>query len=186
MPRSSDDIYDEWLILRCQDGERAALDELVGRWQGRLERHAWRLTRREDAARDVAQEAWMAIVRGLRGLRDSAGFRAWAYRIVANKSADHVRRRQRERRRHESIALSAPVECDCDSKRHDRIDMLRAALKQLPTDEQALVALHYVDGLGVAELARVYNVPVGTIKSRLHRARGELRTVMESEYHEQS
>ena len=73
-----DPAYDELLVLRSQDGDRGALDELVNRWQGRFFRHACRLTANPDSARDAVQEAWIAIVRGLRRLDDPARFGPWA------------------------------------------------------------------------------------------------------------
>ncbi len=86
-----DRALDELLVLRCQDGDGGAMDELVRRWHGRLLRHAWHLTRREDAASDVTQDAWVGIVRGIRRLSDPAMFRVWAYRIVTHKCADWMR-----------------------------------------------------------------------------------------------
>lgn len=84
----ADDVYDELLVLRCQEGDQDALDELVARWQRRLFDHARRLTQQTDAAWDVVQEAWMAIVRGIGRLQDPASFRPWAYRIVTFKCTE--------------------------------------------------------------------------------------------------
>jgi RNA polymerase sigma factor (sigma-70 family) len=92
-----DRINDELLVLRCQEGSVAAFDELVGRWQERLWRHAWRLTGDENAAWDALQEAWIGISWALGRLEDAAAFPAWAYQIVSNKSRDWVRREQRRR-----------------------------------------------------------------------------------------
>jgi RNA polymerase sigma-70 factor (ECF subfamily) len=80
--RDPEDIHDEWLVLRCQEGDAAALTELVERWQPRLWRQAMRLTDNSDAAGDVVQQAWVAIIRGLGRLSDAACFRRWAYQIV--------------------------------------------------------------------------------------------------------
>ena len=90
--RSRQDVFNDLLVLRCQGGDGDALEALARAWHPRLLRHAFRLTGQADAAAEVAQEAWMAIVRGLGRLRDPAVFRGWAYRIVANKSRDWVRR----------------------------------------------------------------------------------------------
>ena len=94
MEKSPDAIYDELLVLRCQDGEEAALGDLVNRWQSRLLRFALQITDRRDAAADVVQESWLAIVRGIHKLDDPASFPKWAYRIVRNKSVDWTRRQQ--------------------------------------------------------------------------------------------
>ena len=97
MRRTIESIQDELLVLRCQDGEVKAFEQLIARWAPRLLRHAMRLTGEGEAAREVAQDAWMAIVKGIRRLNDPAGFRAWAYRIVSHKCADWVRSRTRQR-----------------------------------------------------------------------------------------
>jgi len=96
--RTPSEVLDEYLVLRGQAGEPEAFRLLVERWQPRLLAHAFRYTQSGDAARDVTQESWMAIVKGLSRLDDPTRFRAWAYRIVANKARDWVRREQARRR----------------------------------------------------------------------------------------
>ena len=128
--RTSDDIYDELLVLRLQDGDSAALDELVQRWQPRLLRHAQRLTGLPDAASDVVQAVWVAILRGLNGLGDPACFRRWAYQIVTYKCADWVRERQRDRAGSGPLAAE-PVDENANVQRpQDDTALLEEALKQ--------------------------------------------------------
>ena len=93
--RTAEDIHDELLVMGCQDGDGQSLIALVNRWQPRLLCHAMRLTREHEAAMDVVQDAWVAIVRGIRRLDDPACFAPWVYRIVTNKCADWTRQRQR-------------------------------------------------------------------------------------------
>jgi RNA polymerase sigma-70 factor, ECF subfamily len=92
-----DRLNDELLVLRCQEGDAEAFEALVGRWQRRLWRYAWRLTGDESAAWDALQEAWIGISRGIGRLADAAAFPAWAYRIVSNKCRDSIRRDLRRR-----------------------------------------------------------------------------------------
>ena len=87
MPRSYEEIQNELLVLKAQAGDRDALKDLVAYWQPRFARLAWRLTNQREAARDVAQESWLAVVRGMKKLDDPASFRSWTYRIVKNKCA---------------------------------------------------------------------------------------------------
>ena len=190
MHRSPEDIQDEWLVLRCQGGEPEAISALVARWQPRFQRLAARLTSDRDAANDLAQDAWLAIVRGLSRLEDPARFRVWAYRIVTHKCADWIRRRavRRDAARELRNAASAqetsgqpPAWDDMDE-----IARLRAALRQLPDDERTLLSLHYIDGLSVRELADVFKLPAGTVKSRLHHARGQLRKAVQESDHERA
>ena len=180
MRRPTDQLVDELLVMRCQSGEAGAMDSLVRRWQRPLWRYAHRLTGRPEAAWEVAQEAWMGIVRGIRKLDDPASFRKWAYRIVTNKAADWIRRRRRLRDRTEALdeqVPAAPRAADGD----DRLDRVREAIRRLPPGLRAIVSLHYVDDFTVAEIAEILRIPAGTVKSRLHHARNELRRLCEGE-----
>jgi len=184
MNTAREDIQDELLVLQCQDGDDDAMEMLIARWQGRFGRLAWRLTGQREAARDVAQETWLAIVRGIRRLDDPARFRIWAYRIVSNKSADWIRRRGTARTvardLQETAARTDPSQDGVqDGDRAGEVDSMRTALAQLPDEQRAILSLHYLDQMDVARIARVLNVPVGTVKSRLHHARGRLKQTLE-------
>lgn len=182
MDRTPDQIYDEWLVIRSQDGEREAMGELVTRWNGRLIGLAIGLTGRDDAARDVVQSAWLAAARDIRRLNDPARFPEWICRIVSNKCADFVRRVQRQRRlergkgANQSDEAVNPAVSAGDLEESSR---LRHAIAAIGSAQRELLALHYGASLGVATIAEMLRVPVGTVKSRLHAARSELRTTME-------
>ena len=173
----SDRVLDELLVLRCQDGEANAFEELVGRWQRKLLRHALQLTGDADGANDVVQDAWFAIVRGIGRVDDPARFPGWAYRIVTHKAADWIRKRQR--RRTVEDGLEPPRPTVASEGADDDVDALRAALRNLPRDARVVLSLHYLDGLGVRDLARALGIPAGTVKSRLFNARNKLKQVLE-------
>jgi len=179
--RTHEDIQDELLVLQCQDGDAAAIKSLISRWQPKLTRLAWRLTSDRESAHDIVQDAWMSIVRGLHRLDDPARFRAWAYRIVKNKCADWVRRRV-VRRDAAAEARDTVVEAvhdeACDSATAER-DALRQALIAMPEEQRAILSLHYLDGMRLSEIAIVFGVPLGTVKSRLHHARNKLKDILE-------
>ncbi len=182
MCRTPEDIQDELLVLQCQEGDGEALKALIARWQPRFGRLAWRLTREREAARDVVQDAWLAIVRGLRRLDDPARFRAWAYRIVTHKCADWTRRRVARRSLEQEIrdaAASKAVRPPNDRDSEDDAGLLRGALAALPDDQRAILSLHYLDGMSVREIGRVLDVPEGTVKSRMHHARNRLKQALE-------
>jgi RNA polymerase sigma-70 factor (ECF subfamily) len=182
--REPEDIHDEWLVLRCQDGDATALTELVGRWQPRLWRHAMRLTSDRDAAGDVVQQAWVAIIRGLRRLDDAARFRRWAYQIVTYKSADWVRQRQHERVHvsaltDETAANACQASNVTETELLDEVRVIREAIKRLSPDHRVALSMFYLEQMSVAEIAHVLSLPVGTVKSRLHYARQELKSILE-------
>jgi len=172
-------IDDQLLVLRCQQGDPAAFDRLVGRWQERLWRHAWRLTEDETAAWDVLQEAWIAIARGLRRLEDEAAFPAWAYRIVSHKCRDWVRREARRRRTDRTYTERAQAAGEEAGQRQQRCAGLKEAVAQLPHRDRAILSLRYQEQFDTAEIAGILGVPEGTVKSRLHYARKRLRQYLE-------
>jgi len=182
MHSSSESIYDQWLVIRCQQGEQDALAELVERWEPRLYRHAHRLTGNADAAADAAQESWLAIVRGLRRLDDAARFPAWAYRIVTFKCADWTRRRQRHRNSHDRLVQRQQTLDHAQGATSGRIDdiaRLQEALRQLSGAHRAALSLHYLEELSIEQIATALNIPQGTAKSRLHFARAHLKAILE-------
>lgn len=186
MQRTYQHIYDELLVLKCQDHEARAFRELVARWQPRLWRFALHLTGEASAASDVLQDSWLAIVRGIGRLEDPARFRSWAYRIVSNKGADWVRRRQRDRRladnagREEAAAAQTSPQADeATADDHDDVAALRQAIRRLPDDRRLLLTMYYFEAMTVAEMATILNVPAGTVKSRLFHTRRNLKTHLE-------
>jgi RNA polymerase sigma factor (sigma-70 family) len=174
--RTPDDIYDQWLVIRCRSGDAEALRELVDRWQPRLMRQALRLADGCDAA-EVVQETWLAILRSFDRLEDPAAFRAWAYRIVTNKCASAVRSRQHQRTAQASLCEEPAGQDRLESA--DDVERLRATLRQLPADMRTILAMLYVDGLSIRDIAQAMDLPEGTVKSRLHAARQELKQLLE-------
>ena len=171
-------VLDGYLVASARLGDRKAFAVLALRWQKKLLVHAWRLLRDEEAARDAVQEGWTVIVRGVPRLRDEDAFPAWAYRIVSRRCARQVRLFQRER------ALASELHAEADrweepSAGADRdMDRMGSALRCLPPEQQAAVALYYLEELSVAEVAVALDVPAGTVKTRLMHARRKLRAAL--------
>ena len=171
-------INDELLVLRCQEGDSKAFEELVVRWQPRLWRYARQLTGDHDAAWDTIQNAWMAIIGTIEKLEDQARFRQWAYRIVSHKCADWSRRQKRERhlsQKHAEQVFQSLNHPDVQ----DETDPVHRALAQLPGDVRALMTLRYLEDFSIAEIADILSIPRGTVKSRLWHARNRLKDILE-------
>lgn len=180
MNRSPEEVLDELLVLRAQGGDEEAFSALVARWHRSLVRHALHLTERSDAAADVSQETWLAIARGIAGLEDPACFARWALQIVSRKSADWVRSRQRERRLIERLADNhikafPPTKRSTDERNGQVLD----AVGQLPSERRALLSMIFHDNLSISDAAEVLDIPVGTVKSRLHHTYRELKALLE-------
>ncbi len=181
MNRTPADILNELLILRCQNGEVDAFEELFKQWQPLLFRHACRLTKHQEAAADIVQDSWLVMVKTLRKLDDPARFRTWAYRIVTNKVVDWIRHQQRTRSTLKDVAQQtedAEEDVTSAGKQH-LLGQLQAAMQMLPTEQRAILTMLYLDEMSVAEISEVLNIPPGTVKSRLFQARKILKEKIE-------
>lgn len=176
-------IVDGLLVIAARGGDIGAFERLAARWHPRLLRHARRLTCSGDGARDVVQDAWVAIVRGLGRLHDPATFGAWALSITGRRAADWIAKRRLARGREAALAS------DCRDERPpgaaDDVLRLREALRRLDRETQILLSMLYVEGYAVAEIAQACGIPHGTVKSRLYHARARLRAALEVTHDEE-
>lgn len=177
MAEPAHQVLTELLVLRAQAGHADAIGLLVRLWHERLLRHAQRLAGRDDDAGDVLQDAWMDIARGLNGLEDPARFGAWAYRIVTRRCALGIRRQQRRREVERQVAAVDVSTNDCAAT-VDAVDDVRAALRQLPGEQKAILELRYVEDFNISQIAEALGIAAGTVKSRLFHAREHLRAIL--------
>ena len=179
--RDRERILDEYLVAAAVTGDRPALARLVARGHPRLRRHAWRVLGDGERARDVVQEAWMEILRGLARLDDVAAFPAWSLRIVTRRCQRSFRRRDREAfaSLDEEPALEPAMPEHASAEFAADLAIVQAAIAELPPAQRAALALFYIEGLGVAEIAIALDVPPGTVKTRLMHARRKVRARLE-------
>lgn len=156
------------LVMDAQDGDAGAMEKLVSRWQKRLWYHAFRLTDDAQAAWDITQQSWLGIIKGLRKLHDPANFKAWAYGITTNKSIDWIRKTKAVR--HISIE---EIEEQQHKAKYDT--GLKELIEKLDIRKRVVLCLYYFEQLDVSEISTALNIPRGTVKSRLHNARKELK-----------
>jgi RNA polymerase sigma-70 factor (ECF subfamily) len=175
MDRSVEQIVDEILVMDCQSGRAKVLEILVSRWQKRLWQYAYGLTGDSEAAWDVTQESWLGIIRGIGRLNDPARFRPWAYRIVTNKASDWIKRNK---------AVKKADVGDLDDRPHkEKKDMgLNELLEKLDMKKRAVLSLYYFEQLSVPEIGTALRIPNGTVKSRLHNARNELKELWQKSH----
>ncbi|MBA3271210.1 MAG: RNA polymerase sigma factor [Acidobacteria bacterium] len=165
---------DEFLVIRCQLGERAAFDELIDRWHVRLWQYARRLTGSDEAADDSTQDIWLRVRRDLGQLRDRSRLRAWLYGIARRVLMDRLRIRYATPLEASIENLDLPAAADSNADIDD-IGLMEEELERLPVIEREMLVLFYLNDLSLNEIADVAGIPVGTVKSRLHRARHMLR-----------
>lgn len=182
MAKTRAQIYDELLVVKCQQGDSRAFDELVARWQKRLWCYARRMTGSETAAWDIVQETWYGIIKGIRKLEDVSVFPRWAFRITNNKCTDWLRKQQRQRRLNNELAKQTKNESNKKQNSNEKTESLRAAIEKLSPDRRALLTLRYHEGFDLGQIAEILSIPEGTIKSRLHRTLEKLRQIVGQKY----
>lgn len=175
------------LIQRCAAGEQAACAELVASHERMVFQLALHLMGDSDEALDLSQEVFLRVFRTLHTFRGQSALRTWIYRIAINQARNR-QRFWRRRRRSDQVQLEQhvldhgelrqPGDADAPDRAFARREMavrLWAALDALPFDQRTVIVLREIDGLSYDEIAESLNVAVGTIKSRLTRARQTLR-----------
>ncbi len=179
---------DEELAARAGRGDERAFELLVARWWDRMGRYAAAAVGGDrELAEEAAQDALSRLYADLPRYRGDSSFGTYAFRICRNAAVDALRRRLRERRWFAGPAeriLEAPspyLGPEESLLREDEVEAIRRAMSRMPEEERSLVYLKEVEDLRVADLSRVVGVPEGTIKSRLSRARGRLRALLEED-----
>ena len=175
------------LIQRCAAGEQSACAELVSSHERMVFQLALHLMGDRDEALDLAQEVFLRVFRTLHTFRGQAALRTWIYRIAINQARNR-QRWWRRRRRSDQVQLEhhvqdhgelrQPGDGDAPDRAFARQEMatrLWAALDELPFDQRTVIVLRELDGMSYDEIAESLNVAVGTVKSRLTRARQTLR-----------
>lgn len=161
-------IEEQLLVMDAQDGDVKAMEELVSRWQKRLWQHAFRLTSDRQAAWDVTQQSWLGIIKGLKKLHDPANFKAWAYRITTNKSINWIRKNK--------AVKKVSIEEIGDRPQAEKKEIgIKELLGKLDVRKQVVLSLYYFEQFDISEISVALRIPKGTVKSRLHSARGELK-----------
>jgi RNA polymerase sigma factor (sigma-70 family) len=163
-------MSDELLVVRCQLGERPAFAELVRAWHPAVQRYVGRMLGGADD--DVTQEIWLAVFRALPGLRQPDRFAPWLFVIARRAVMNRLR---------DTYANPEPEPADDrpgDDDEAEQVvnrELLAGALAELPVREREVLLLFHLEDLSLEACAQVCGVPVGTVKSRLNRARRLLR-----------
>lgn len=187
----SDMETDEHWVERYLAGEAQAFDQLVRRTQSRLYSSILRIVGSRDEALDVLQETYLKIYRNIHRFERGSTFHTWAYRIAVNQSISHKRKRRLPNLRfsgssrgedsHQIDPLdprSSQTNLD-RLMREERISQVEQALQSLPAAQRAVLVMCDYDDLKYEEIAEILDVPIGTVRSRIHRAREELRKRLE-------
>ena len=179
---------EELLIERCQQGDTVAFDRLVerhGQWVYNL---AYRMVGDREEAHDMAQEAFVRAFAAIKGFRRGSSFATWLYRVTTNACLDEIKRRRRRPLPASSLLSDegpAPDPPDGTPDVAERVvamerrEVVRRAIASLPLHHRATLVLCELQGCSYEEVAAITKTNVGTVKSRLNRARIALKKALE-------
>lgn len=182
---------DDQLVAECLQGNEQAYVQLVDAYKGLVYSLSYRLLNNSTEAEDAAQETFLAVFRGLGTFRQGAPLAPWISRIAHNQCMRRLRKRRPstvslEERRSEDVeplAQRVPDEAPPPEMLLERSELrseIEAAIASLPTHYQTAVTLRYLHDFSYAEVSETLNLPVGTVKTQLHRARKLLRERLET------
>lgn len=172
-------IESELLLLQHRRGKPGALARLVELWERPVYYYVRRLVDNEDVAKDIAQDVWVTVFRKIRSVRDPAAFPAWLFRVARNSVASHYRKAPPV----ESLPEDGLAPPTSEDGRLPAVNAeeLHWALGQLNPLHSECVILHYLEGFTLEEISGIADVPLGTVKSRLHYAKKALRDLLDKE-----
>jgi RNA polymerase sigma-70 factor (ECF subfamily) len=188
------DPTDLALVAQVQQGDKKAFDVLVARYQHRIIKLVSRFVRDRDEAMDVAQDAFIKAYRALPGFRGDSAFYTWLYRIAINTAKNHLAALAR-RPREADVTDSDGEEISVEELQRDdetpektlQVEQMKQiifeTIESLPPDLRTAILLREMDGLSYEDIAQAMNCPVGTVRSRIFRARevidGKLKPLLE-------
>ncbi len=185
------ELTNDDLVRRCQSGQRpdrVAFSELLRRYQSHVDKILYHLAPDWQDRSDMAQEVWLRVYRSIQRLSEPAKFQGWLSRIVTNLFYDELRKRKRSA---PLVSLDAPlsindseIEWDIASTdpepteeldRREFYSQLQAAIAELPDIFRTTIVLREIEGMSYEEIAEITNSSLGTVKSRIARARQRLQ-----------
>ncbi|MHB1001579.1 MAG: sigma-70 family RNA polymerase sigma factor [Armatimonadota bacterium] len=181
-------------MLKCQEDDCDAFDEIVARYKDSIYNYIWRMISNQDDVEDLTQEVFLKAFASIKKFRSESNLRTWLYKIATNICIDKYRRAGFEKK------ILTPMEREMDDgEEPETIDLpdstydprllyerqelqseVQKALIRLPEKLRAVILLYDMEDMSYEEIAEALNCPMGTVKSRLHKARMHLRQLLRS------
>jgi RNA polymerase sigma-70 factor (ECF subfamily) len=178
MSEPADRLYFKLLVVRCQVRDPAAFAELVAHCQPRLRAFLGKMLSCGHNVDDVAQDVWMDVFRDLHRLTNPSAFVPWMYRIARHRAFRLLRKRSHPTvtLENDTAVLSA---AEVDDFGPEDVAAVHAALGQLIPEHREVLLLRFIEQMSYDDMAQVIDIPLGTVRSRLHNARRMLRQIIE-------
>ena len=172
---------DSWLIAQYCNGHQKAMAVLVKRWHIRFCKRAYTYTYDVDIAKDIAQDAWITILKNINTIENPDKFGAWGLAIVTKKSIDWYRKSKRVQEKNQDIFLEKnellTEEKDVLGNQLAK-EKLKIAITSLSEEQQSVLKLFYRESYDIIEISEILHISKGTVKSRLYYAREKLKAIL--------
>jgi len=185
---------DQQIVAWAQDGEEAAFRELVRRYERPVFSLVYRMVRDRETAEDLAQETFIKVLNAIDTYRPEHKFSSWIFKIANNAAIDHLRRREPDLlsldgapdavsvERQEATALQVRDQGESPLDELEARELgshIEQAIAGLRPEYRACILLRHVEGRAYEEIAEILDLPLGTVKTYIHRARAELRSMLD-------
>ena len=195
LPEQLPTATDQEVVLWARKGYERAYRELVRRYQRPIFSLIYRMVRDRERAEDLAQETFVKVLNALESYRPEYKFSSWIFKIANNAAIDHLRRKEldtlsldgapdavtSERREGTSLQIADQSESPLQELEARELGgEIERAIAQLRPEYQSCILLRHVQGYAYEEISDMLDLPLGTVKTYIHRARSELRTLLES------
>jgi len=189
---SERDVEDNLLITRAQGGDKSALNELIWKHEARAYQYAFRLTRNSEEAADVVSEAFVRVYNALPNFKGQSSFTTWIYRILTNCFLDLKKKDKGKTTSLETAFQTSDgdverqIEDPADTpqqemEKTERQKRVTRAIKRLPEYQRSMIVMYHAENMTYEDIAAALDLPVGTVKSRLNRARISLRELLQKD-----
>ncbi|WP_145077413.1 RNA polymerase sigma factor [Poriferisphaera corsica] len=167
-------LVDELLIIKAQQGCRDSMSQLIKRWHKQLLQYAFKVTRNEHLAHDIVQETWVTVIKKITSLQEINRFRPWVLRILNNNCRDHWRKEETYQQ-HITQHQTQTNTSQAKRGRQTESEFFDEIMQQLDGPSRAILIMKYVHEMSIHEIAKSLNIPPGTAKSRLYHARNKFK-----------
>ena len=171
----------EHIIARARRGDADAFEQLVAAYRNQVFRLALRMCGNEADADEVAQEAFLSAWKGLPNFRGESRFSTWLYQLTTHAAIDLMRREKRQAAAEDIDGITAADDGPSPHPQVERAETrreVRSALMQLPEEYRQVLVLRFMQELSYEEIGQTLKLPAGTVKSRLNRAKAQLKDIL--------
>lgn len=172
---------EKMLIHRCKKGDLTAYEILISNYEKKVFNIVYGLIGNEEDAKDIAQETFIKAYRKIKSFKEESSFSTWIYRITVNTSKDFLKKDKDTLSIHEleneigSRAIDNPQE---QYERFEEGQQIRELLENLKEDYRNVIVLRDIQGFSYEEIAKILDINLGTVKSRISRGRGQLKALL--------